>query len=286
MAGTGRVIPQLGLAVHAERIAQPDVQRSQAHHPIRVGPVVGEVARDVHGVAAIACDQVATVDDVATKAAHALEPRPRIGGHAGVRQALADDHAPLRENRVAAVGAALGKHQGATASLGQATGTADGVAEYACVQAVCRIHALVVELDQHVAPVKAAGALDRSTDVEQAVAEYDVRADLADVGRRAENRLPDQVVVEIGKRLPDQRSRTCHQRRGIGGAAAPLVGGVARRIVVPGEHHVAGSREAIAHRHAAGLRIVGQRRRGFRRVQCGHREPAALQKRRLGRLAG
>jgi len=52
-----------------------------------------------------------------------------------------------------------------------------------------------------------------------------------------------------------------------------------------GEHNVAGCGQAVVLRHPAGLRVVGQGRRGLGRIERGHGQPAALQECRLGRLA-
>src|SRR5690606_29486901 len=119
----------------------------------------------------------------------------------------------------------------AAAALGDTAGAADVVVPE---------RGAAVEVGDYLAPVQPPRTLHRCTDVEQAMAEDVVDAGGTDVGGRAQQRLPDEVVVEVRERLPHQRRGTGDQRPRERGALPVPVAGIVGCVVGAGSHHVAG----------------------------------------------
>ena len=266
-------------AAHAGHVHRAAFQRGGAghlhravadHHGQHATGFLHVVADHLHaaGAEVLVDRHGAGIAQVATQPVGAGQARARIHGH---RRAQRPGHLQGAGLHPGVAGvfqcrAAGAQHQGAAALLDQAAAAGDRVAP----------GRVATEVHRHVAPVEPGRAAQGLGHVEQAMAEHRVHARIAQVGGRAQQGLPDQVVVEVGKLLPDHGGRTGHQRRGIGGATAVVVGRIAGGVVGACEHGRARCDQAVVAGQPAGVGVVHQGG-GIGGVQRGHRQPALLQ---------
>ncbi len=246
---------------------------TERDHQLRAG-LLGVVALDGAGGVAGGEEHAAAVDHIADHPRRATVELQTGGVRVGLGEDrhIGTDHATVLQRQDAALDAGgagiavvAGQYQLASALLDQATAAGDVVAPH-------RVGRAGINVGNHIAPVEAAGTVDRATDVEQAIAEHRIHAGRTDVLGSAQQGLPHQIVAEVGEALPDQRRRTGDQRRGERGAVVPVVAATVGIRV----DRAARRCQAVAGRLAAGIRIAGQRARRKRVHRRGH-QPAALQ---------
>ncbi len=267
----------VALAEHVQRAA---LQRRGAGHRELVADQQRQPAvAGLHVVAAQAQCRGADLEGAGIADVAAQRPSADEGG------AVADRHIGAQAGRAERAGLHLGIAAVAVLSAAQGQGAAALLDQAAATGDVVGPGGAAAEGHADVAPVEPGRPQHRLADIEQAIAEGGIHPGRAQVGGGAEQGLPQQIVAEVGKRLPHQRRGAGDQRRRVRRAAAVVIARVGGGRLGIDEHFRARRDQAVVHGHAAGVGIRLQLAAGAR-IHRGHHQPAAFQVSRRMAAAG